>query len=660
MVTPNLLGADAETTINRVRSAGGREFSLLARERGGYGAFITQLAGYVDGYITEDHEGNVLTTRIPIETGASLTDHAAVEPQIVTLDGWVSDVHQYKPRAAFESATQTFPSVPLGERAGRAAQELERLRVARTPITIYTHLGVKENMLLVRVRERTGPSTGRGMRCTLEFQGIDFVDLTRREEPAAATGDDVPPTKTTRRYELRRYNDLALWQQPFLPRGFTSSPPPTTGFHEFPFVSPRLYNLQPLIEELENSRLEVPVSRLAAAAATNFIIGGPDGETAAQQRQRQQRAHTLLVGVLDAIRATHGNQWRDLKLTPQQVWSLFYEDSAEMLYQSDGDFNYLQTVQFRRLTFFGSEDTDVHEFSIHLNGFYSYLDNVAPVSGTNVPVDRSRNRQLPTEQRILKLTFTWVERLGRWQCSAETTGVARHQTAILGQKLINSSDLPVDMVIVPVLNNNARYTHRASNRQSGTRLFDDDDISIPLSFEQALNRKDSLTSGNFAVLLLNKWQGRTWQWPPAYYANREYNRMFNQFIGRPDSGLRIVTPLPQPVPDPPPAIPVGGAVTYLWLSETDTIPSEIPVGAVSGYGALTVPDFTGSRFVFIAQLSNEDDITRIRIVPGPSQNDFSLWRPKRTVDLDRNQYSLYISDLAFGFTLSGLGIVVGR
>ena len=639
-------------------------FSLLARERGGYGAFISQLSGFVDGYITEDHEGNVRTTRLPIETGASLTDHAVVEPRVITLDGWVSDVHQYKPREAFESPVQTFPTVPLGERAGRASQELERLRVARTPIEIYTHLGRYENMLLIRVRERTGANTGRGMRCTLEFQKIDFVDLTRRE--FLAVEEEVETVRRTTTYPLTRFNDLRLWRQPFLTGAFVPNPPPRDGRHEFPFVEPKMMNIIPLIRQLEQTGRR-PGSRLSE------IIGGFFGRTDEEGNARR----VIMERLFDQIQADHGDNWQELKLDPVRIYNSYFASAHRYPWTSDESGATLQPMEFHRLSFASGSTSDVHIFTVDLVGLNSFIDHLVPVTGTHIPFDASRYPLVLQETRTIKLTFSWIELLGIWQLDADWGEGARTSPVKLGQKLIDSPSLPVDVVVVPVFaSGNERYTARAANPQSALRqqliAFDDDGSSpaavVPLSFTEGLGQPDALAGGNYAVLILDTWQSETWAWPPRHKALSEYASTFSnlRFTG---SDAVAPTAIPEPVFESSEIIAAEDATTvdeevpvtlFLWLSPTDAIPNDLPPNVVSGTGALRVPDYVDARYVFLAQRSEVDDITGIYIRPGPGANDITLFRPKRTIQIDRTSLSVWISIVPFGFTLSGSSITVAR
>ena len=55
----------------------------------------TNIAGYFfDGFMSVSHERKLTITQNPVETGASVVDHAYVNPTTVTMKIMMSDVHQ--------------------------------------------------------------------------------------------------------------------------------------------------------------------------------------------------------------------------------------------------------------------------------------------------------------------------------------------------------------------------------------------------------------------------------------------------------------------------------------------------------------------------------------------------------------------------------------
>ena len=126
-------------------------------------AHIPLLAGIVDGYVAAEHERSVSTTTYPVESGASLIDHAVRQPDKLTLEGWVSDL---MPSA---DANQSRPS---SERGLAAWEEIGRLMHARQPVTVTTSLGRSANMLIVKATAPVDRTTGRALRFTLELEEL--------------------------------------------------------------------------------------------------------------------------------------------------------------------------------------------------------------------------------------------------------------------------------------------------------------------------------------------------------------------------------------------------------------------------------------------------------------------------------------------------------
>ena len=141
-------------------------------------ARIDPLVGRVDGYLTEEHERNVTKTSYPVESGASLTDHAIREPDKLKLEGWVSDLLP---------SGEGGQAAPLPERSVAAWEEIGKLMTAREPLTVVTSLGVSRDMLITKASATVDRTTGRALRFTLELEEIQFRSL------AGITGEELAP-----------------------------------------------------------------------------------------------------------------------------------------------------------------------------------------------------------------------------------------------------------------------------------------------------------------------------------------------------------------------------------------------------------------------------------------------------------------------------------
>jgi hypothetical protein len=116
--------------------------------------------------ISEKHQSAISISEIPIETGASVTDHAYVMPKRVTLE--VADAN----------ATATFGA-------------LTRFQESRVPFTLVTGLSVYSNMLVKAIDAERDASFSRVLRATVDLQEIIIVDTAY----ATAQPDGGEPAK---------------------------------------------------------------------------------------------------------------------------------------------------------------------------------------------------------------------------------------------------------------------------------------------------------------------------------------------------------------------------------------------------------------------------------------------------------------------------------
>ena len=153
---------------------------------------IQPLIGKVDGYLAEEHERSVSKTSYPVESGASLTDHAVRQPDKLKLEGWVSDL------LPSDDADQ---GLALKDRATAAWSEIHKLTDAREPLTVVTRLKVYENMLITKASAPVNDRTGYGLRFSLDLEEVLFHPLRVAAgglnlvpEPESPTADRVSET----------------------------------------------------------------------------------------------------------------------------------------------------------------------------------------------------------------------------------------------------------------------------------------------------------------------------------------------------------------------------------------------------------------------------------------------------------------------------------
>ena len=124
---------------------------------------IPLLEGRVDGWPVAEHRLELGTTEHPVESGATLTDHAVKRRERLRLEGWVSDIMP---------AAGTEPSPDRSTDAWAAIVELFR---NRTPVTVITPIRVYENMLTIRAVAPVDRRTGRALRFTIDLAEVIFT-----------------------------------------------------------------------------------------------------------------------------------------------------------------------------------------------------------------------------------------------------------------------------------------------------------------------------------------------------------------------------------------------------------------------------------------------------------------------------------------------------
>ena len=127
----------------------------------------TNIGGYFfDGFMQVEHNKTLQTTSNPVETGASVVDHAYVKPAELVMKVMMSDVHQSLVPGQFTGAS--FRSV-------NAWQVLRKLQSDRIPMSVFTRLGLYTNMLITKLATTDTAETFRAL----------SAEVTLREIPVA-------------------------------------------------------------------------------------------------------------------------------------------------------------------------------------------------------------------------------------------------------------------------------------------------------------------------------------------------------------------------------------------------------------------------------------------------------------------------------------------
>lgn len=127
----------------------------------------TNIGGYFfDGFIKIDHSIEAQITEHPVETGASIVDHAYIKPAELSMNIMVSDVHASFIEGQFSGSLA---------RHVNAWNLLKQIQADRIPVSVLTKLGLYDNMLIQRITATD----------TYETYNALNADVTLREIPIA-------------------------------------------------------------------------------------------------------------------------------------------------------------------------------------------------------------------------------------------------------------------------------------------------------------------------------------------------------------------------------------------------------------------------------------------------------------------------------------------
>ena len=123
---------------------------------------IVQLSGVISAIPEEDHVAQVGTSDYPIETGATLTDHAFIKPIQLTITGLVSSLFAINAG----SLVGTY-------RDKEAWQQMLQLLDRRSFVTAVTTLAEYENMIIESIEARKNSQEGiGGLRFSMQLKQV--------------------------------------------------------------------------------------------------------------------------------------------------------------------------------------------------------------------------------------------------------------------------------------------------------------------------------------------------------------------------------------------------------------------------------------------------------------------------------------------------------
>ncbi len=131
----------------------------------------TSLGKFIfDAYLNINHESSLAITEHPIQDGASISDHAYMEPQQVTFEIGMSDV--MNDISGFDKFNAD------NSRSVSAYKMLRRLQEERIPINIVTRLWTYNNMLIETISVPDDKNTAYGLKATITLKEIFVVNVT--------------------------------------------------------------------------------------------------------------------------------------------------------------------------------------------------------------------------------------------------------------------------------------------------------------------------------------------------------------------------------------------------------------------------------------------------------------------------------------------------
>lgn len=443
------------------------------------------LLGFVDGYQTEEHTSRLRKTQYPIETGATLVDHAVNLPKILELVGWVSDVKPLRYKSETSTITHVAPK-PGPERAQTAWQEILKLQSSRIPVRVLTFLGAYDNMLITDASASVSKRTGRGMGVVLTFEEVLQGQLVFL--PEAIVAPDNPAVNRLPERNLGIINNAALeslvnpwWVEDVNVDGFVEKE------YYYPFYS--------------YTQTEAPVEFTPRDTARDKYIANQSGAALAFEG-----------GIFNRIAGSRVP-------TPASEIGQVQFRSVPIT----ADTRQRMVLSFSR----PQEPSDVQLFVVSGAGITGTTVVVNELAGVTLPsvVYRGTGEAplipvpLRTEVNV-RLLLYWNTEAGSWEIEVsyerplftgpdDTESIPSTVTTVapisLGAKIFNDPYFDEDIVFVP-------------------RLGSPDELQISIrgdtlqvSPARALGgfTMDSIANGEVEMLVLTARQSRHWVWPPV-------------------------------------------------------------------------------------------------------------------------------------------------
>lgn len=132
----------------------------------------------IDCSVSESHQKRVEVTTHPVEDGSDPADHARVLPDVLVIQGIVTDTPHTEERAQQIDQDQGLVEGPLAERAGislAAFNRLQQFADDRALLTIVTAARTYTDMLLEQLDVPKDATTGDALRFSATFKQVRRV-----------------------------------------------------------------------------------------------------------------------------------------------------------------------------------------------------------------------------------------------------------------------------------------------------------------------------------------------------------------------------------------------------------------------------------------------------------------------------------------------------
>lgn len=121
----------------------------------------------LDAKLAESHNLTSKVTSFPVEDGANITDHISLDPEVVTIEGFISDTP-----VRYLSGVRSLIS---GSKPTQTAfDQLMTLREQKIPFNVLTGFKLYTDMFFTNLTIPHNQSTGQALRFTAELKKIHF------------------------------------------------------------------------------------------------------------------------------------------------------------------------------------------------------------------------------------------------------------------------------------------------------------------------------------------------------------------------------------------------------------------------------------------------------------------------------------------------------